>query len=260
MSSLIGVHAVYRDGVDIGTLTITQGGNMTVFDLSCGYSSGDVLRLAGVSGGNYVNIGVVTPEGGRLRLRKGYSKNMLAALALEPDAGFFLILKGEKYVNKNVSMSVRVELQAAAPEEATESIPANEAEIICEEAPEEFPEDAPEEIPDAGEDITEDHEQMQDGAGESEESGSWSFETVSAESWRPISDPSVLFNDGDIASACRNVRGALTMEKEGVTLLAIPAAPEEPFPLMPVFCFGDSVRIGGVEYIVFKSRNGNFVI
>ena len=64
METLTGQYSVLRDGADVGTLAITQSGNMTVFDLNSGYRGDEVLRLAGVSRGSYVNIGVAAPEGG----------------------------------------------------------------------------------------------------------------------------------------------------------------------------------------------------
>ena len=102
--------------------------------------------------------------------------------------------------------------------------------------------------------------ESQDNIIESNDSETESIDSNSVEGWRPIDDPSALFNDSDLANACRGVRGALTMDADGVTLLAVPVTPAEPFPLMPVFCFGDPVMIGGLEYMVFKSKNGNFVI
>ena len=233
METLTGKYSVSRGGAAVGTLTITQSGNMTVFDLDSGYRGDEVLRLAGVSGGSYVNIGVAAPESGRLKLKKSFSKIALAAMGLEPDFGFFLILRDEAYAGGNVH------------EDISENTPAE----ILENIPEEIPESNDGKAFESQEDVI--------------ESGDCEIKSIDSNGvggWRPIQEPSALFDDSDLANACRGVRGSLTMEADGITLLAIPVTPTEPFPLMPVFCFGDPVMIGGSEYVVFKSKNGNFVI
>lgn len=74
--------------------------------------------------------------------------------------------------------------------------------------------------------------------------------------WEKIEDASSLFDDKDIADVCRELTAALKMEKDGITYLAISASPEEPFPLMPVFSFGEEESISGRQYIVFRIKNG----
>ncbi len=74
--------------------------------------------------------------------------------------------------------------------------------------------------------------------------------------WRRITDASHLFEDKDIAEACRNLPSALAMKSGGAEYLAISASPEQPFPMMPVFCFGEERYINGRSYIVFKIKNG----
>ena len=78
--------------------------------------------------------------------------------------------------------------------------------------------------------------------------------------WRSISNPWTLFDDADIADACRGVQGALTVERDGFVLLAVPVGADEPFPMMPIFCFGEPEMIEGRGYVVFKTQNGNLAI
>ncbi|MGE4485574.1 MAG: hypothetical protein AB7C97_10745 [Oscillospiraceae bacterium] len=77
--------------------------------------------------------------------------------------------------------------------------------------------------------------------------------------WLPAYDAASLFSDADIASACRDVTGALTMEDGNSQLIAIPIILGAPFPLMPVFCFGRSEIIDGNNYVVFRVRNGKLI-
>ena len=296
MDNLLGTHPVIRDGAEIGTLTITQSGNMTAFDLLCRYNSVDVLRLAGVSSGNYVNIGVAIPEGGNLILKKKFSKSSLAVLKLETEAGFHLIRSDESYAaSQDDSIELRTKeseepkIKSAEPiiesletqiESTTEAFEAPAQETVEEalteilDEPQEKSQSAvPAENPPENTDIL--HENTPEAESVEPESAapelneqhvepelSESTEATQddAPMWTPIADPSALFGDPDIVNACKGITGALTMKQEGITLLAIPLESDKPFPLMPVFCFGDSAKIDGVEYIVFKSKDGNFVM
>lgn len=80
------------------------------------------------------------------------------------------------------------------------------------------------------------------------------------EGWMHVSTPGVLFNDASIAGACEGVSGALISVREGFQHLAVPVSPEEPFPMMAVFCFGSPTVISGREYIVFKIQDGNLTL
>ena len=74
--------------------------------------------------------------------------------------------------------------------------------------------------------------------------------------WVPISDASGLFEDRELAQICRYLPGALLREIQGIHLLAIPIQSAAPFPMMPVFCFGEPAFISGREYVLFKIQNG----
>jgi hypothetical protein len=75
--------------------------------------------------------------------------------------------------------------------------------------------------------------------------------------WRPAGNPAALFfEDRDIARSCEGVTDALVSARAGLVLLAVPISPGEPFPMMPVFCFGTPWKIGGRDYIVFRIKDG----
>ena len=83
-----------------------------------------------------------------------------------------------------------------------------------------------------------------------------SDETNAIRPWEPIYAPASLFSDADIQEACTGVSGALVMYDKDYTFLAVPLDSHSPFPMMPIFCFGDSIFIGKKEYVMFRIRNG----
>ena len=269
MDNLTGTHRVVRAGADAGTLTISQRGNMTMFELISDLESRDILRLAGVSHKQeYAIIGVAEPEGGMLKLRKSFSKSALKSLDLDESAGFFLILRDEKFrADAEPSLEEPPEqTPEPLPENPPDPLPESDMEAVIPQEPLQAitplqaaapppepprvtrisPSPSPSEVPSVSPEVPRVEEEPS--------------ESTAAAGWKPISDPSRLFTDPDIAAACAGAKGCLTMQADGITLLAVPVVPDEPFPMMPVFCFGDSVKINGREYIVFKSKNGNFVI
>jgi hypothetical protein len=74
--------------------------------------------------------------------------------------------------------------------------------------------------------------------------------------WQYAEIPAALFVDPDISKTCQDVTNALVRTEEDHVLLAVPISPEEPFSMMPVFCFGTPRQIDGSEYIVFKIKDG----
>ena len=81
-----------------------------------------------------------------------------------------------------------------------------------------------------------------------------------SDGWTRVETPGMFFSDLSVAEACESVSGALVAARDGFELLAVPISPEEPFPLMPVFCFGSSEIIAGREYIIFKIKDGNLTL
>ena len=74
--------------------------------------------------------------------------------------------------------------------------------------------------------------------------------------WKKVDDISPLFKSGEVAQDFEEPVGALYRKDGEFEYIAISASPDEPFPLMPVFCFGEQQSIDGKEYIVFKIKNG----
>lgn len=74
--------------------------------------------------------------------------------------------------------------------------------------------------------------------------------------WHPARDLSLLFLDPELKRACAGVRSGFLRTEDGFVYAAIPISPDEPFPLMPVFCFGRSDFLSGKEYLIFRTRDG----
>lgn len=74
--------------------------------------------------------------------------------------------------------------------------------------------------------------------------------------WRPAPPLSRLIEDPELYEGRESIPGALVTEQDGFTLLAVPVSPEEPFPLMGIFCFGYPTQIGDKDYILFKLQDG----
>lgn len=78
--------------------------------------------------------------------------------------------------------------------------------------------------------------------------------------WTAEPEPQRHFADRELQMVCRAVDGALSKEgRNGMTLLAVPFETGKPFPLMPIFCFGEAIRIRGENYLLFRVRDGAIV-
>jgi hypothetical protein len=52
------------------------------------------------------------------------------------------------------------------------------------------------------------------------------------------------------------VRGALARAAGDMVYIAVPISGDAPFPMTPVFCFGEPETIDGADYLVFCLKNG----
>jgi hypothetical protein len=170
---MYGTYAVKYEGKEVGTLKVYSEGLMTVFAAETLPLSG-VWRIAVVSKGKTIPIGVLAPSQRGLYLKKNFTKNMLAEL--------------------NVSGIEAVVL------------------------------------------LSQEH---------SAESG-----------WKPVYEPSGLFSDSDLKAACKGSKGVMALKEGEVTKAAFPIRSDAPFALMPAFCLGKPLKIGGNDYLVFTVKDG----
>ena len=262
MSYSFGEYPVYVSGLSVGSVTVSGSGLMTVFDCACQPKSREILRLAAACGGKYVTLGVPVPEGDVLRLRKSFTKNALAALGYRDADAFYLIRAGD---------AADVLFPAAPPAPDFEPLPAlpvtesaaGSATEEQDDASQVLPITPPVPEPKAPEGPLEAPIRTDNAPGTLSEAAPDVSEAADAEAsdgWEPAGDPSLLFGDPALAEACRGMTGALYSVRDGLGLLAVPVSPEEPFPLMPAFCFGTPATFRGREYIVFRLRDGNLTL
>ena len=64
---------VILDGEKRGELKIVERGLVTVYEAEADYRGDGIIRLSVYGGGKEGRLGVLVPEGGRLRLRKSFS-------------------------------------------------------------------------------------------------------------------------------------------------------------------------------------------
>ena len=77
--------------------------------------------------------------------------------------------------------------------------------------------------------------------------------------WRSADEKDLQFENPWLTLSCRGRTDILACGSSAQLQLAVPIEPDAPFPLMPVFCFGQSVRIGDRNYVVFSLENGKFI-
>ena len=77
--------------------------------------------------------------------------------------------------------------------------------------------------------------------------------------WRTAAGSDLIFEDGQLTASCRGRTDLLARGTRAQLLLAVPVAPDAPFPLMPVFRYGDTRIIDGQSYVVFALEDGKFI-
>lgn len=183
---------LYRED-KVGTLRVRQRGLMTEFDCLCTYKAGRVLRLMITSGSTRRDLGVMLPDGEKLKFNKRYSKNGLKQMSINFIEAVYLIDDEETSITVSVDNGI-----------------------------------------------------------------SSSFNNKN--DWLAEVNPQNLFYDQQLRQACKSVKGALIKHlSDGCILLALPFNTGEPFPLIQIFCFGESMSISGKNYLVFRLKDGNLV-
>ena len=77
--------------------------------------------------------------------------------------------------------------------------------------------------------------------------------------WTAIAEPAELFDEGQFRRIFSDCEGCLVRKSGEIKYLAIPLLKERAFPAMPVFCLGESWKIRGKLYMVFKIMRGKLL-
>lgn len=76
--------------------------------------------------------------------------------------------------------------------------------------------------------------------------------------WQRERKASEYFHDPILKTAAQHCNPILKRQDNSGFSLAVPFHPEQPFPMIPIFCFGETRQIAGQEYIIFSfDINGN---
>ena len=283
---------VTRNGTRCGTVEVTAAGLLTEFSFSGSAPSNGVYRLVARCETSVAMLGVAAPDsGGRLRLRKSYSKNALRELRFSLPATFELLLPEELAVSRrevhepNVSETMRraAELLTAAKQieqtEASAPVPAplthpepntsNPAELAL---PTENEPQATSGRPETrGAEVLRRAKELSETARMSAEQSpevspiaaeptlpQESPENAVTHGYTPVENATALFAEPNAYSE-GPIEGAMMRVEGEVTLLAVPMRIDAPFPLLSIFCFGEPTRMGDTDYLVFRLRDGVLV-
>jgi hypothetical protein len=280
---------VTRLGNTVGAVSVEQQGLNTRFDCDCAAPGAELLRLAAVCGGEVVALGVMMPEGGRLKFGKRFSRNALRELGYSEPSAFILTAPGD---------AVRTAQSPPEVAAADTSEDAASVQVLAIEPERDAVPPAPPDIPAEPREL---HIPAQfelkielvprQGGGVPPEPGAISIEPIasgggtkppeppestwrgppppprgdstppepeaksSVPGWRAEPDPRTLLRESD-GVISGEVRGALISRDGDVVRLAIPISPDEAFPMMPVFCFGEAAELDGRDFVIFKIRDG----
>ncbi|MCL2562681.1 MAG: hypothetical protein FWE08_01415 [Oscillospiraceae bacterium] len=272
---LIGEYTVEYANTKVGRLTVSSQGLTARFIAECVVATAEILRLAVLVGDRYVILGVLLPDGDTLRFTKAYSKNDLRLKGLTSIDACRLVSKHDALVaptpmpapepkptptpapepapveddNNRPAADITAptpdldwELVRPLDEDAilfthAAQIPAPEPLVIEEPVPEPKPEPAPELAADPIPDPAPPPPPIK---------------------WTPHPAPGILFTDPDLVTASANIQNAMTRPcgKDCIEL-AVPFEAGQPFPLLPIFCFGKAAEIADRAYLVFRIKNGS---
>ena len=298
LQELFGEYTVAYSNWEVGRLTVSLEGLMVRFTCECVVATAEILRLAILVGDRYVLLGVLLPDGDKLRFTKQYSKIDLQSRGLTSIDGCRLVTGHDALPTAapasaptpTPTPTPAIETIAATPDPITETlapkpepkpepqpapVPEPEPELTPkpEPTPEPEPDPAPEPEPapqpdphwdpvrELGDDKVLYIHTAHIPAPEMEPPPP---EPPIAEpptaKWTPHPNPGILFTDPDLVSACTHISGALTRPCGGDCIeLAVRFEAGQPFPLLPIFCHGHAIDIDGRPHLVFRIKNGNLV-
>lgn len=271
---LYGKYTVNYGGDKVGSLKVTKEGLMTAFECNCTCAAARILRLAVLSGNGRSILGVMMPYGDKLGFKKRYSKNDLRQMDINSIDGAYLVTEDDLEIQNDEVASAFLNLAGGkepprpkpepsrlmpeVPRLRPESprivqepiIPVAKLQFNSELSAENEEPDIPT-FSDANVDEMEDNTQKDISSERQNEN---------EPDWQEESEPHALFADEELSEFSRGVEGAMKRQlSDGNILLAVPFKAGEPFPIMPIFCFGESMSISGNSYLVFRLKDGNLI-
>lgn len=89
--TLTGAYKIFDDGEMVGEMTVYAQGMMTVFEGTCKPDREGPFRVAALSGGYLILLGVMLPTEDGYYIRRSFSKNAMAQLGIREISEFRLI-------------------------------------------------------------------------------------------------------------------------------------------------------------------------
>lgn len=238
-------YPIIIDGETVGTLTEDRQGARTVFDAECRMQPG-VVRLSVYGGGKEGYLGVLAPEGGKLRLHKTLSRSQLrefpakietaepsgrpSSSAPAPEGS----AHGEAPTPEPEIMTEPEPIPEPSPEPPEEPKPAPEPEP-CPELPREAePEPEPEPCPEPSEEAPAEPEKAK---GSEKPKKTEKSEKPEGLSWYASPDGALVCFDGER------------------TLIALPPEDER----VPKGIEGTLREIEGKQYLVYPTKDGRII-
>jgi Asp-tRNA(Asn)/Glu-tRNA(Gln) amidotransferase C subunit len=276
--NIFGKYPIIESDKQIGELEIIPRGSMCRFFARCGYGLPGIFRLAVISGGRIIPIGVMTPQDNGWKLEKTLSPASLRQMGIAEIEG--VRLSGADNVNIGTVNKVQMNMPEIIAEQQEAIIPAEDELILQEERqtpsreinkmqlntdeiignpyvydnsriyPEQIQNLQAEEL------ITPDEIPIKAETKQYTEPAAVEYET----GWMREDEPERLFKDRDIQKSCRDMTDTLIKVEDGYTYLAVPIVRGRPFPAMPIFCFGSSRKINGKNYVIFKIKDGELLV
>lgn len=217
------------EGTPAGKLSVSAKGPRTVFDYA-GPVMPEVRRLALLSSGAALSLGIPVPEKGELRLRRAMSRLELGDFPWEEARAVL--------ADPEADLSAMVSSPEPEPETPPEPEPESEPETPPE--PEALP--APEPVPSPGP--------------EPEPAPVPRLAPAPEEGWYLEPDPGRHILDPELKKAAAFAGEAWVCFEGADTLLAFPWTPSEPFPMLPIFRLGTAASMAGRDFMVFRLRDG----
>lgn len=252
------------EGTPAGTISVTAKGSRTVFDYA-GPVMKEVRRLALLSSGTALSLGIPVPKEGELRLHRAMSRLELGDFRWEEARG--VLTDPEAELSALIAppepdpKAEPVPEPETPPEEKTPPEPAPEPETPPEEEtppepdpdPEPVPEPEPEPEP---EPVLEPEPPKPEPEPEPEPAPVPRLTPAPEEGWFIEPDPGRHILDPELKTAAERAGEAWVGFEGADTLLAFPWTPSEPFPMLPIFRLGAASTMAGRNFIVFRLRDG----
>lgn len=236
------------EGTPAGTIGVTAKGPRTVFDYA-GPVTKEVRRLALLSSGAALSLGIPVPKEGELRLHRAMSRLELGDFRWEEARG--VLTEPEAELSALIASPEPKAEPVPDPETPPEEETPTEPETRPEEETPPDPEPEPESTP-----TLEPEPVLEPEPPEPEPAPVPRLTPAPEEGWFIEPDPGRHILDPELKTAAERAGEAWVGFEGADTLLAFPWTPSEPFPMLPIFRLGAASTMAGRNFIVFRLRDG----